>query len=158
MNTRIRRIRAEDVDSVIAIEQASFPNPWDNEIFEFLTLYQGQSYRIRTRSDEFVFMSVLEENFNVVGYVVWSEYRSLKTGRIWNLAVRKNCRKRGYGRKLLSHAIDNMRMRDLLVCRLEVRESNTAARCLYESEGMKAIDRVPEYYRSEDALIYSKEL
>ena len=155
---KIRRIRVGDVDSVIAIEQNSFPNPWDSQIFEFLTFFQGQSWKLRTKSEEFVFMSVLEENSTVVGYVVWSEYRSLKTGRIWNLAVKEDCRKQGYGRRLLDHAFNNMQMRGLFVCRLEVRVSNTAARSLYESEGMKVIDRVPEYYRNEDALIYSKEL
>jgi ribosomal-protein-alanine N-acetyltransferase len=110
------------------------------------------------KSAEYVFMSVLEENFKVVGYVVWSEYRALKIGRVWNLAIEETHRKRGHGRRLLNHVFDNMREKGLLVCRLEVRESNTAAHCLYESEGMSAIDRVDKYYRTEDAIIYSIEL
>jgi ribosomal protein S18 acetylase RimI-like enzyme len=49
-----------------------------------------------------------------------------------------------------------MKISRIHTCHLEVRESNVAARLLYESTGFIASARIPGYYWDEDAVIYTR--
>ncbi len=94
------------------------------------------------------------------GFLIYS--RVLEEANIDNIAVNPACQGRGFGRTLLHAAIDNMRSMGLNRCMLEVRESNVAARALYENNGF-IIDGVrPRYYKTqqgrEDALLMSRRL
>ena len=65
-------------------------------------------------------------------------------------------------RALLLAALDRMSEAGLQRCMLEVRESNLAARALYENNGFIVDGVRPRYYRtdqgSEDALLMSRRL
>ena len=150
--SKIRPIHLDDLDSVVEIEQNSFPNPWDQSIFFQLALSSG---RFPIDEDTVVIMGVMGKKGSVYGYVVWEEYGEEKHGHILNLAVHTDYRQQGNGQRLLSHALASMKSSEIETCELEVRESNHWARHLYENAGMMAVDRRVRYYASEDAIIYA---
>lgn len=81
---------------------------------------------------------VVVEGEEVLGFVVVSVEEGLSTGEIQFLGVREDCRRQGYGRRLLLSAIDWLLDRAGVsgVC-LNVGEEQVHARGLYESVGFK---------------------
>jgi len=150
----IRRVHLEDLDEIMVIERASFPVAWEYSIFLNICLHGGQIASGQSRE---LFMDVLEKDAKVIGYVVWETNRQVSKGHILNLAVHVDERRRGKGTILLSSVLDNLRTSNIRTCHLEVRESNTAARALYESNGFTVSARIPGYYFDEDAIEYSLE-
>ncbi|MHA2141121.1 MAG: ribosomal protein S18-alanine N-acetyltransferase [Candidatus Thorarchaeota archaeon] len=150
MTKVIRVVTREDVSSVIEIERASFPRPWDEDIFRILGSWRGHA---RTQDRKKVFMYVIEEDSELVGYVVWEEDERLSEGHLLNIAIQPLNRRRGFGRELLNYALENMREHKMRSCRLEVRESNIPAQALYAQAGMSIQCHDASYYEDEDALI-----
>lgn len=74
---------------------------------------------------------------------------------IENVVVSPEHRRRGIGRELMRHILQAARQNAASSVLLEVRESNTAARQLYERLGFVEAGRRTEYYRDpvEDALL-----
>jgi ribosomal-protein-alanine N-acetyltransferase len=72
-----------------------------------------------------------------------------------NLVVAPTARRKGIGKGLLEALLAPARETNSSVF-LEVRESNTAARALYENAGFEQTGRRPSYYASpsEDAILY----
>ena len=77
-----------------------------------------------------------------------------------NLAIDPSRRSDGLGAFLLDALLLQARAEGLLVIFLEVRESNTRARRLYESRSFHEVGRRTKYYRhpEEDALIFRRDL
>jgi ribosomal-protein-alanine N-acetyltransferase len=97
---------------------------------------------------------VIEEAGRVVGFVVAREI-----GREWeieNLAVAGPARRRGLGTRLLGECLDGVRGQGGQAVLLEVRESNRAARALYEKWAFEETGRRSRYYQqpAEDAILY----
>ena len=76
-------------------------------------------------------------------------------GEIANLAVAPSARRHGIGAALLDASLGEARRRGVKQVYLEVRESNAAARALYERRGFSVVGRRKRYYRhpDEDALL-----
>lgn len=74
---------------------------------------------------------------------------------IMNLAVDPDARRKGIARRLLTHAIEEVRRADVKRVYLEVRESNSGARAFYHSAGFVEQGRRKKYYSqpTEDALL-----
>ncbi len=89
----------------------------------------------------------------VAGYVI-ARYGAAEA-EILNLGVAMHARRRGIGRCLVQHMLAELGERDVSVVYLEVRESNAAARRLYEEVGFREVGRRARYYRQpvEDAVI-----
>lgn len=96
---------------------------------------------------------VADYGLEVAGYVIARAI--VDEGEILNLAVAPPHQRRGVGRLLARRALDELSARGARAVYLEVRESNTAARRLYESLGFEAVARRPNYYRQpvEAALV-----
>ena len=79
---------------------------------------------------------------------------------IENMAVAPQSRGKGIGMALVEEAIHDASDQGALELFLEVRESNTAARRLYERAGFIANGRRNRYYSSpdEDAVLYTRKL
>jgi ribosomal-protein-alanine N-acetyltransferase len=77
-----------------------------------------------------------------------------------NIVVAPAARHRGIGKRLLEALLDAARETDSRAVFLEVRESNTAARALYEGLGFEQTGRRHSYYTSpsEDAILYRRAL
>ncbi|HZH02830.1 MAG TPA: GNAT family N-acetyltransferase, partial [Myxococcaceae bacterium] len=66
----------------------------------------------------------------------------------------------GVASTLLQAALARARARDCVLATLEVRRSNRAAQCLYESFGFKPVGLRPNYYveEREDAVVMMLDL
>ncbi|MCL1998722.1 MAG: ribosomal protein S18-alanine N-acetyltransferase [Turicibacter sp.] len=88
-----------------------------------------------------------------VGYIgIW---HILNEGQILNIAVAKAYRRQNIASALLATAIETAKKFEMLGLTLEVRESNIAAKKLYEKHGFAEEGRRKNYYEkpAEDALI-----
>jgi ribosomal-protein-alanine N-acetyltransferase len=89
----------------------------------------------------------------VIGYVV--AVRAADEAEILNLCVAPTARRAGTGRALVRAILERVAAHGARAAYLEVRESNGAARRLYEGEGFAAVGRRRDYYRRpvEDAIV-----
>jgi ribosomal-protein-alanine N-acetyltransferase len=94
----------------------------------------------------------------LVGYAGF--WLVLDEAHITSVTVRRDCRRQGLGRQLLTHLLDVAQNLDVRRATLEVRVSNVAAQRLYEGFGFEIIGRRKGYYAKtqEDALVMLKEL
>ena len=139
----------EDLDQVIAIEQAAFTMPWSRNLFlsEFRNLKVSLMLVARPPED----MS------RVVGYIVcWAVADEL---HILDLATESSLLRTGIAIKLVLAAIRKGYERGARRAFLEVRASNTAALLLYECLGFSRSCVREGYYDTpvEDAVVMSLE-
>ncbi len=143
---RVRPARSEDVPRLIEIARHSITaGHWKQEAYARLFETEAQSSR----------SFVVEENQCVMGFLVG---RELSGGewQIENVAIMGTARRRGLGSRLLGEFLDLVRSRCGTDVYLEVRESNRAARALYEKWGFLETGIRKSYYQGpeEDALIF----
>jgi len=83
-------------------------------------------------------------------------------GELIDIRVAENKRRRGLGASLLRFALGELTTTGLAVCRLEVRQSNHAARRLYKGLGFEDTGQRSNYYRvqegREDAILMAIDL
>jgi [ribosomal protein S18]-alanine N-acetyltransferase len=144
----LRPAVADDLDAIVAIERASFSDPWSRGAF--LSLVR--------RADAHVVVAVPDPAGGagtppVLGYAV--AWFIVGEGEVGNVAVHPDARGRGIGARLLDAALAEAGRRGVETVFLEVRESNDAARRLYGSRGFVEVGRRKRYYRrpDEDALV-----
>jgi [ribosomal protein S18]-alanine N-acetyltransferase len=97
---------------------------------------------------------VAEHEGQIIGFAV---LRTLTDDwELENIAVAPGARRCGAGKRLIAEALTLARESRAESVFLEVRESNAAARALYESAGFRAAGRRAHYYSApaEDALVY----
>jgi ribosomal-protein-alanine N-acetyltransferase len=130
-----------DLPEVVAIERASFPNPWTGPLF-LQELQVGFSRTIVAR----------DRDAAIVGYLCrWLVADEI---HVLNVAVAPRARGRGLGAALLRRVLDEAAVRRVVAVTLEVRRGNAVGRRLYESFGFEEVGSRPNYYgRGEDALI-----
>ncbi len=122
--TTIRRMTLEDVDGVYAIEAATFARPWTRQDFvKEMTANACARYL------------VAERNGGVIGYA--GAWIVLDEAHITNIAVMKECRGQGVGRKLTSELMQYASNLGVVYATLEVRRSNETAKKLYHSVGFE---------------------
>ncbi|MCX7973705.1 MAG: ribosomal protein S18-alanine N-acetyltransferase [Candidatus Aminicenantes bacterium] len=145
----IRRMEEKDLPAVLAIERASFPNPWHESTF------RGE---IQNRSISFPWVIVHESDNQVVGYVIF--WKIGEEVQINNIAIHPNYRRRGLGEWLLRKVISKVKKDGAQFITLEVRQSNLAAQALYSKLGFKLVGRRRFYYSNpiEDALVMMLDL
>jgi len=143
----VETLSEADLDEVLAIEEASFSNPWSRQMFLWELQNVGVSYAYVLRTPE----------WRVAAFcTIWVV---LDEVHINNVAVRPECRGQGVGLSLLRFVL---RLGGTLGARratLEVRRSNDAALKLYERLGFRVAGARRNYYSNpvEDALILWRE-
>ena len=137
----IRDAQASDVPAVVAIEWASFPDPWSAQSFRGLVSQPPARFRVA---------EVLGE---IAGYSV--AWQVGDEAELANLAVAAAARRQGVGRALLDDLLRHADERGVATTYLEVREGNAAAQALYRSRGFAEAGRRRHYYREpvEDAVV-----
>jgi ribosomal-protein-alanine N-acetyltransferase len=137
----IRRIRPDDAPALAAAERDCFPDPW------------SESGIRETLQDETVVGFLTEGSGHLAGYLLTRTIAG--ESEILNLAGLPRFRRRGVGRELLAHGLEDLARRDSRSVFLEVRESNEAARNLYLGAGFRPVGIRPSYYRRpvENALV-----
>lgn len=96
---------------------------------------------------------VVEQSGTVVGFIVGRQVAD--EWEIENIAVTGSARRCGLGSRLVGELLDLVRSRGGTSVFLEVRESNRAARSLYEKWAFIEVGRRKMYYQNpaEDALV-----
>lgn len=121
-----------DLDEVLALEQASFSEPWTKKMF--LGELRGNAFatNLVARAGAAGYGADVAAGA-LLGYVMfWVVFEEL---HLMNLAVRPDVRRRGIGTKLVRHALSVGADRGARTALLEVRASNQAALIMYEGLG-----------------------
>ncbi|RHW32372.1 ribosomal-protein-alanine N-acetyltransferase [Lysinibacillus yapensis] len=138
-----RRMTAEDVEAVHAIELASFPTPWTLDSFHY-----------EMRENQFAHYLVAEnEEHHIIGFC--GMWLVIDAAQITNVAVIESARGLGIGEGLMREAMNIAKDHDIDVMSLEVRVSNVVAQNLYRKLGFQDGGIRKAYYtdNQEDALV-----
>ena len=133
------------VSKVVETEKACFAVPWSESSVRMLLNEPWKAF-VCLRDGEFAaycgIMLVLDEL------------------SIMNIATLPSFRRKGCAKELLSSVYAYAKENNATLITLEVRESNTAARSLYASEGFCETYKRPSYYTNppEAAIIMEKKL
>ena len=137
----LRRAIPDDVPKIVALEEASFADPWgERDVFATVCSEGGICF-------------VALEGDEVIGYVFGRLIAP--EVEIYRIAVREDKRRRGIGYRLLSYMMKTERGHGLETVFLEVRSHNEAARALYRAYGFNEISVRKNYYQNptDDAVI-----
>jgi ribosomal-protein-alanine N-acetyltransferase len=150
----IRPAVEADLAAMVAIERASFSDPWTASAIASTLRYDHMRVLVAEERGELGGDGAGRPLGYVVAMIAGPE------AEIADLAVAPAARRRGIGRALIDRLLAGLATEGVLAVFLEVRESNRAARALYESRAFHGIGRRRGYYRlpPEDALILKREL
>lgn len=150
----IRRAVRDDLAAMARIERESFSDPWSQATLATALLSDRMMVLVADEGGE----ALGDGAARLVGYVV--ALVVAPDAEIADLAVAPDARRRGIGRALLARALGDLTESAVQQVHLEVRESNRAARTLYEEAGFRAVGRRRGYYRQpvEDALLLTREI
>lgn len=134
------------VNDVAKLEKICFVDPYSHRILEAAV----ESER------DISFVAVTDGT--VIGYIELGDF--VDTLCINRIEIAPDYRKKGVASALLKKASETACEHSIEELSLEVRESNTAARSLYEKIGFTLVGKRPNYYKDprEDAAIYIKKL
>lgn len=138
----VRTAQQADLLAVVRIEQASFPQPWPLQAFDWFLGEPG--------------FLVAERNNTIVGYILANATTNhgRPIGHVKDFAVHPDHRGDGVGTRLLQQTLAGLGMRGIHTVKLEVREGNDPAISLYRQHGFTHRQTVSHYYpNGEDALI-----
>ena len=144
MSWVLRRATADDLDAIMAIENALFP---------------GDAWSAATMASEIAgphghYLVAVAEDAAIDGYAGLLAPEGSGHGDIQTIAVVERARRRGLGRTLMLALLNEARRRHATEVFLEVRADNPGARALYETLGFTEIAVRPRYYRGGiDAVI-----
>jgi len=143
----IRRMTADDIEQVHALDNRSFPTPWP-----------ARSFRHELEKNKAAHLWVAEKMMadtdkEIIGaIVVWL---LIDEAHIATIAVDEAHRRQGIASQLIFTALSFLVDKGAVEATLEVRESNLAAQALYQGFGFQAAGRRRAYYHDsgEDAII-----
>lgn len=143
MNYTIAEMKTEHIPEIARLEILCFSSPWSES---------SLAEELKNENSHFL-VAVSDKIFGYIGVqeICGEAY-------ITNIAVFGEYRKCGVGRALLDKACEGAKSRGCEFITLEVRESNTPAISLYESEGFEKVGIRKNFYSAptENGLIYTK--
>ncbi|MFT3790147.1 MAG: ribosomal protein S18-alanine N-acetyltransferase [Rudaea sp.] len=144
---QMRAMRADDLDTVAALEAAAYEFPWTHGIFRDCLRAGYECW-------------VLQHGAEIVGYGILSV--AAGEAHLLNACIAPAHQGRGHGRHLVKRMIELARWHRVQRIFLEVRPSNRAALALYPTLGFNEIATRPNYYLAkhgrEDAIVMAMEL
>lgn len=142
MDRTFRKMTTNDIEQVVAIEEASFPTPWTADAFQReLTMNEHAHY------------FVIEKEGALIGYCgLWV---IIDESHITNIAILPEYRGQKLGDALLKEVINEARTIGVKTMTLEVRVSNEVAKKLYRKYGFQNGGIRKRYYTDnyEDGLV-----
>lgn len=148
---QIRSMKISDVEAVLEIERESGLSPWS---------LNGYLDELK-RADSILKIAVCDNK--TAGFIITRLITTVEfdgEAEILNLAVKKNMRGRGIGKKLLSAVFEIAAAKSVNRIWLEVRESNASAQKFYRANSFEIVGRRKNFYRApaEDALLMKADL
>ena len=143
---QIRPMTIEDCEQVAQIEAVSFSVPWS--LRAFTETVEKENFRY----------FVAEESGEILGYCGFLFV--LDEAEIPNVCVKASARCRGIGKQMMTVLIEEAKKLGMAMLYLEVRESNSPARALYQSLGFEENGIRKNFYEHpmEHAVLMSKAL
>ncbi|WP_349409260.1 ribosomal protein S18-alanine N-acetyltransferase [Pseudalkalibacillus sp. SCS-8] len=141
-NLMFRIMTLHDIDDVMQIEEASFPNPWSKTAFYNEIV-----------NNQFATYLILEVDGKPVGYCgLWV---IIDEAHVTNIAIIPSYRGKKYGDALMKKAMEQARIMGAKTMTLEVRISNEVAQRMYRKYGFENGGIRRNYYtdNGEDALV-----
>jgi ribosomal-protein-alanine acetyltransferase len=157
----IRRAVSQDVPSIVGLERScSTAAHWDECRYQEL-FRPGTLERLALVAEEAPHSPSSPESaggLSVIGFLIARHVAS--EWELENIAVARAFQSQGVAKRLLNALSDQAQQAGSESIYLEVRESNTAARNLYEKAGFAQTGRRKAYYSNphEDAVLYRKSL
>lgn len=147
--TLIRRASAADFNTLLEIDQASFPSGVSYDALEL-------SYFMNRSCAETI---VLEEDGQIVAFLVLEVHRTRRSGTIVTLDVRQAYRRKGYATRLLNRSEDILSDFGVEAYDLQVDVTNHGAIRFYKKHGFETVRTLRRYYANgNDAYLMVKEL
>ena len=142
----IRPMTIEDCEQVAQIEAASFSVPWS--LRAFTETVEKENFRY----------FVAEEAGEILGYCGFLFV--LDEAEIPNVCVKESARCRGVGKQMMTVLMEEAKKLGMAMLYLEVRESNSPARALYQRLGFEENGIRKNFYEHpvENAVLMSKTL
>jgi len=134
----IRPLTSDDLDQVVALEQANQPAPWSERVFTEELAAGNRIYMAAEEDDVVGFGGVM-----VVG----------EEAHVTNLLVDPGWRRQGIGLRLMIALIEAAVAAGARHLTLEVRSKNQTAQAMYSRLGLAPIGIRRDYYGDDDALI-----
>ena len=136
---KIRLMTRTDIPAVMELDKEAFPIQWPLAAWEEELTKHGDSYLC------------LEVNNALAGYAgFWWVLDEVQVTRV---AIGKVFRGQGLGAFLMEGAKEQAQKLGSHFMTLEVRESNTGARKLYEKLGFKSLGIRPHYYENKENAV-----
>lgn len=144
----IRPMREGDIGAVMAIQMASFSDPWTPFAFA-LELRHNPCAR---------YAVAVDSAGDTIGYAGWWEMKECAS--LVQIATAPAARRQGVAHALLAHVLSLAAEAGCPYLQLEVRSRNEGARAFYRAEGFVQVDARPGYYRSpdDDAIVLARQL
>lgn len=139
MKTKIREMKMEDIPTIMILEKELFSTAWEEEMF------------IEEIENQYAY--VLEIKNEIFGYICG--WKILDEFNITNIAIAAAFQGKGVGKALVQFLMSKLLDENCFKYFLEVRESNHAAKKLFEKMGFNVVGVRKKYYHSpqEDALV-----
>jgi len=146
MNYIFRKMKLDDLEQVVAIDQVSFSLPWPARSFQF-ELTDNPASRCWVADSDGMVIAIM---------VAWLLVDEL---HIATIATHPDYRRQGIGKNLLTHTLRSATEEGAISAFLEVRKSNIAAQEMYRKFGFFESGRRPGYYKdnNEEAILMSLE-
>ena len=140
----VRWMIRRDIPEVLAIERASFDDPWTEEDF-IAELRQRNHVGIVAERDE-----------KVVGFMVY--VLCSDSFDIINFAVDGECWRQGVGTRMVEKLRSKMVNQDRSQATVAIREGNLAAQMFFHNHEFEAVEILRRYYGEQDAylMLYDK--
>ncbi|MDF1630597.1 MAG: ribosomal protein S18-alanine N-acetyltransferase [Alcanivoracaceae bacterium] len=132
---QLRSMGEDDLPAVVAIEDATQPTPWTEQVFRDCF---NSHYDCR----------VIARDGDIAGFAVLSSV--LDEVHLLNIAVAPAMQRRGLAWAALRELIADYQQRSMGYIYLEVRASNQGARQLYQRLGFQLNGERKNYYRTTD--------
>lgn len=136
----LRPVARPDLESLVAMEALCFPHPDER--------FNPRQIRELLRNPN-ACVVFARDNGILAGWAVGLLRRhgpTLRSGRLYALAVHPEFRGRGLGARLAQSVLDDLRRHGARTLTLEVRTNNLPAQRLYERLGFRPAEHLPDYY------------
>lgn len=141
----IKEAKVESLDTILAIEQQSFPTPWKRKTY----LYAMNKLKVIF----YLAQPAKEPGAAPIAYILSQIFQN--EVHILKIAVTDTYKRQGIATRLLHDTFTRLPKGKSFIVYLEVRPSNRAALSFYNKFGFDLIGKRPGYYEDtkEDALV-----
>lgn len=131
---KIRRMRTQDLSSVVKIENLSFPSPWSKQEFSSTLKLPN------------IIGNIVEVDQEIVGYIIYEIIANAECLHILNLSVSPDWRRQGIGKALIQKMMSTT---DWLSISLMVSDRNLDCHLFLKKMSFEAFSVARDYFEED---------